>query len=330
MTRFTRQIRLSAASILLVLAAFGAGAVVPLLIAGLGKKIVHDMITHAIKGQLIASLSSMGCKGARLAGVLATLDLHPGRPGGLPMGMPPGLGGGAAMPPGLPGGAMAGMAGSGGRAGAVGGELAGAADKAGAALGGAQTGLRMNGTDTHGAALTVSPEQMARMQGGQMDMGQMMALAQSRMGGRAPGRAQMTPEQMAAAQEAMAQMQEAMSHPLTREQTLGVFDELKDLGVLSEDMHREARDCIVLSSPEASQGLGQTGAIMKSVVLPKLRTAKEQMAALPADQQQQLAEEVVDALQNARPGDRKTFLDGLGLGFFPAGVSESVRARLQR
>jgi hypothetical protein len=345
MKRVARQIRLSAASILLVVAAFGAGAVVPLLLAGLGKQIVEDMITNAIKGQLIASLSSMGCKGARLAGVLATIDVHPGRSGRLPMGMPPGFGagppmpggmppglGGAAgahLPPGLPGGA-AGLTGAAGRAGAAGADLAGAAGQAEAVLGGGQASARFSGADTHGAGVAVSPAQMARIQGGQMDMGQMMALAQRQMAGRAPGQAQMTPEQMAAAQETMVQLQEAMAHPLTREQTLGLFDDLKELGVLTDEMNREARECIVLSSPEASQGIGQTGSMMQSVVLPKLRSAKEHLAGLPPDQQQQLADEIVNSLQNARAGDRKTFLEGLGLGFFPPGVSEAVRAKMQR
>jgi hypothetical protein len=53
------------------------------------------------------------------------------------------------------------------------------------------------------------------------------------------------------------------------------------------------------------------------------------MAATSPEEQKQLADGMVDALNSASPSDRKSFFDGMGLGFFPAPVVEQVRARVK-
>jgi hypothetical protein len=157
-----------------------------------------------------------------------------------------------------------------------------------------------------------------------------MAKLQQQMGGAMPGRPAMSPEQMAKMQEAMATMQGAMAQPLSREETMAVFDELAFLGLLTEPMRAEARDCIALAPPGAGDSIGVAGAMLKTMVLPALRQAKERMAALSLEEQQQLADGMLEALNNASPGDRKAFLEGFGAGFFPPSVVEQVRAKVAR
>jgi hypothetical protein len=60
-----------------------------------------------------------------------------------------------------------------------------------------------------------------------------------------------------------------MVHPLSRAETLEVFDQLRGVGMLPDDMYSEARDCIMLADESASQSIGGTGAMFKSVVLPQ-------------------------------------------------------------
>jgi hypothetical protein len=240
-----------------------AGAAVLPLLALVGKQVVQDMVMGAVKSHLIGSLAGMGCKGARLAGLIATASAAHGAGGlrGLGAAAAGGMSpGGATMPAGMPGGM---------------------------AMGSGQ------------------------------DMSQMFA---------AMGGAGMTPEQMARAQEAMALMQHAMEHPLTRPETLEVFAELEGLGLLTDAMHDEARDCILLAPPGSDRMLGQTGAIFKEVLLPQLRETKAKLSNLGPDEQDQLAQGIAEALREARPEDRKSFSEGLGLGFFPKAVVEKVGA----
>lgn len=315
----------------LALAALPAAgvAVVPLLI-GLGKQIVQDMVLNAVRHELIGSLAGMGCKGARLAGLIATasaihgagglgggfagmarggmagaggVPMPPGMPAGAP-GMPAGMPSGApAMPTGMPSGAPGMPTGAAGMpAGAAGmpaGMPAGAAGMPGA----------MRGVPAGGPVVA--------MQGGGPDMSQMMAVMQARSG--------MTPEQMARTQETMAKMQRAMEHPLTRPETLEVFAELKGLGLLTDAMHDEARDCVLLAPMGSDRALGQTGAVVKELILPQLRETKARLASLGPDEQEELARGIAEALREASPADRKVFDEGLGLGFFPKAVVERAR-----
>jgi hypothetical protein len=140
---------------------------------------------------------------------------------------------------------------------------------------------------------------------------------------------QITPEQQAMMQNAMAQMQGAMSKPLSRTETAAVFDELADLGLINEPMRSEAKDCIALAPPGSGDQLGAAGAMLKNTVIPAAGDAKERMASASPEEQKQLADGMVDALNSASPADRKAFFDGLGLGFFPQAVVDQVRARVK-
>ncbi len=171
------------------------------------------------------------------------------------------------------------------------------------------------------------PPSMAGM--GAMDPAMMqkaMEMAQQQSGAR--GR-QMTPEQQAMMQNAMAQMQGAMAQPLSREETKAVFDDLADLGLLTDSMRSEAKDCITLAPPGSGDQLGAAGAMLKNVVIPPARDAKERMAAASPDEQKQLADGMVEALNSASAADRKAFFEGFGSGFFPPAVVEQVRARVK-
>jgi hypothetical protein len=139
----------------------------------------------------------------------------------------------------------------------------------------------------------------------------------------------MPPEQQAMMQQAMAQMQGAMSQPLSRDETKAVFDELADLGLITDPMRNEAKDCITYARPGTGDQIGAAGAMIKTMVIPAARDAKERIAAASPDEQKELADGMVDALNSASPADRKAFLDGLGQGFFPPAVVEQVRARVK-
>ena len=134
---------------------------------------------------------------------------------------------------------------------------------------------------------------------------------------------------MAQIEAGMAAMQQAMSQPLSRTETLAVFDELAALGVMTPAMQSEVRDCVTLAPPSASASLGMTGALMKNMMLPPLRSAREQMANLQPDEREQLATEIAQAMKDASPEDRKAFQDGFGVGFFPPDVVSAVKAKLR-
>jgi hypothetical protein len=153
-----------------------------------------------------------------------------------------------------------------------------------------------------------------------------MEMAQKQMGAQGM---QLTPEQQALMRKAMAQMQTASSQPLSPAETAAVFDDLAALGLVSDSMRKEAKDCISAAPPGSTESLGSAGAMMRSTVLPAARQAKERMADLSPDEQKQLADGMVEALNSASPADRKAFFDGMGLGFFPAPVVEQVRSRVK-
>ncbi len=300
-----------------------SAAVVPLLIA-LGHQIIKDMVMNEVKGQLIASLAGMGCKGARIASLVASTSAVGHGPGHLP------------MPPGVPGGAARGLGGE--KAGSTVGELGGGEHPVGSkgiggflerlhgrgaspAPGGVPGGLRQ------GEAGHMGLPSMEVGEDGQPSMAKAMAAMQRQHPG-AGGGAALSPEQMEQAQGVMATMQEATAHPLSRPETIEVFDELARLGVLTEPMHAEAVECILLAPPGSDQALGSTGSMMRAVVLPRLRETKEKLSNLAPGAQDQLADGMEQGLREASPADRKAFLEGLGTGFFPPEVVEKVRARL--
>jgi hypothetical protein len=145
-----------------------------------------------------------------------------------------------------------------------------------------------------------------------------MEMMQQQSGGR------MSPEQQAM----MAQIQGAMAQPLSREESKAVFDEMAGMGLITDKMRDEAKECITYAPPGAGDSLGGASAMIKTTVLPAARQAKERMAAATPEEQKQLADGMVEALNSASAADRKAFLDGLGAGFFPAPVVEQVRARV--
>lgn len=142
--------------------------------------------------------------------------------------------------------------------------------------------------------------------------------------------ARMSPEQMAMVQKAMGQMQGAMAQPLSREETKAVFDDMADMGLLTDKMRDEAKDCITYAAPGTGDSIGAAGAMIKNTVLPAARQAKERMAAATPEEQKQLADGMVEALNSASAADRKAFFDGMGAGFFPAPVVEQVRAQIAK
>jgi hypothetical protein len=212
---------------------------------------------------------------------------------------------------------MAAAASSGGRAGAT---RALTSQAAGSTR--APTAMRAGTGGGAGMPPTVPPS-MAGM--GAMDpamMQKMMEMMQQQ------GRP-MSPEQQAMMQNAMAQMQGSMAQPLSRAETAAVFDDLAELGLINDTMRAEAKDCIALAPPGSGDQLGASGAVLKNTVIPAAQDAKERMAAASPEEQKQLADGMVDALNSASPEDRKAFFDGLGLGFFPPVVVEQVRARVK-
>jgi uncharacterized Ntn-hydrolase superfamily protein len=94
-------------------------------------------------------------------------------------------------------------------------------------------------------------------------------------------------------------------------------------------MRSEAKDCVTYAAPGTGDSIGAAGAMLKNMVLPAARQAKERMAAATPEEQSQLVDGMVEALNSASPGERKAFFDGLGLGFFPPAVVEQVRARVK-
>jgi hypothetical protein len=161
------------------------------------------------------------------------------------------------------------------------------------------------------------------------DMSSMMAMMQQQLGARSGNVPTMTPEQMTQMNASMAAMQQAMSQPLSRAETLAVFDELGELGVMTPTMQSELRDCVMLAPPSASASLGMTGAMMKNMMLPQLRSAREQMANLQPEEREQFANEIAQAMKDLSPEDRKAFQDGFGAGFFPPDVVTAVKAKLR-
>ena len=341
-------------------------AVVPLLVL-LGHRVIKDMVLNQVKGQLIGSLAGMGCKGARLAGLIAEAGTTHGGPGGLklpgglagsmgrnaaagPGGLAGAMGGGArgglteAVAGGAPGGGAAARGiGDGIAAGAVRGAVEGGAEGlAGKMSPGGKLGGGIMGGILGKLAGKVKPPipgpslghapggmpVMAAPEGTRPTLSQAMDEVRRQQPGTGTG-ASLTPEQSERADEAMGQMDEAMSHPLSRAETLEVFDELAGLGVLTDSMRTEARECILLAPPGSDQAVGTSGAMLKAVVLPNLRQVKARLANLAPEEEDQLAEGVVQALHESSGSDRKQFREGLGAGFFPPAVMEKVRARLK-
>jgi prophage DNA circulation protein len=167
------------------------------------------------------------------------------------------------------------------------------------------------------------------MPGAGTDMPQLMAAMQQQLGARGAAMPAMSSDQLAQMNAGMAAMQQAMAQPLSRTETLAVFDELAELGIMTPSMQSEMRDCVMLAPPSASASLGMAGAMMKNMMLPQLRIAREEMANLPPEDREQLATEIVQAMKELPPEDRKAFQEGFGAGFFPPDVVAAVKSKLR-
>ena len=288
-----------------------AGHAVLPMAATLGQQIIRDIISNDIKGQLIGSLSGMGCKGTHIAGLIASADAGRGITGSMPFGMPGGMPGG--MPNGMPSGMPDGMSGG------------GMSMARGMATPDGTTGMGGASMRSARGGVGIANGPAGILPAGAMDPAMM---AQQQMGANGAAFPAMNPEQMAQMQQTMAAMQDAMSHPLSRGETLSVFDELGDLGLLTPAMKSEAHDCIMLAPPGSDAQIGAAGAMLKSTILPSLRETRQRLANLTLEEQDQLAQGMIDALRKAAPADREAFFDGVGLGFFPAPVVEKVRSAL--
>ena len=86
-----------------------------------------------------------------------------------------------------------------------------------------------------------------------------------------------SPEQQAMMQNAMAPLRSAMAQPLSRDETKAVFDEMAEIGLLTDRMRDEAKDCITYAPPAA--GSNMSGAIGRAPVGARRRGAACSLAA---------------------------------------------------
>lgn len=136
-----------------------------------------------------------------------------------------------------------------------------------------------------------------------------------------PGMA-MDPDQMAM----LADMQQAMSEPLSPPETLATMDELFELGFLPKAMQTELKECMVLvpaTIPALGMGMG-----MLKPMLPQLRQARAELQALSPAEQDEVADMLAQEMQSLPAEQGASLMETLDSGFFPPRVSEGVKARL--
>lgn len=156
------------------------------------------------------------------------------------------------------------------------------------------------------------------------DVGAMKGLLGGMMpaGGGLPAGMALAPEQAAM----LAQLQQSMAQPLSPKETLATIDELGEIGLVPAPMLAEMKECLVLL-PQASAGMGM-GMGMLRPMLGQLRDARDQMRALPPEEQDELAARMAEELRDAPAGERRQFLEAVGGGFLPPRVVDGVRSRL--
>jgi len=140
----------------------------------------------------------------------------------------------------------------------------------------------------------------------------------------------MTPEQMAMMQKTMGQMQGAASQPLSREETKAVFDEMAAMGLLTDTLRDEAKDCITYAPPGAGDSLGGAGRCSRTRY--SRRRGRRRSAWPRRHRRSRSSSPTAWSTRSIRlpPPTARRFLDGFGSGFFPAPVVEQVRARSSR
>jgi hypothetical protein len=161
--------------------------------------------------------------------------------------------------------------------------------------------------------------------GGMADMAAMKGRLDGLMpaGAALPPGVSLAPEQMAM----LAQMQQAMAAPpLSPAETLATLDELGELGLAPPAMLGEMKECMVLL-PQSAGAMGM-GLGMLRPMLGQMRSAREQMRALPPEEQDELAARMAEELRGAPADERREFLEAIGSGFLPPRVVEGLRSRL--
>lgn len=127
-------------------------------------------------------------------------------------------------------------------------------------------------------------------------------------------------------QAALARMQQAMSQPLPVPETLATIDELFELGFLPPAVQTEFKQCLLLV-PAAIPALGMGMGMLKPMI-PQLRGARDELRALPPAEQDEVAAALAQELKALPAAQREAMLEHLDSGFFPARVSQGVKARL--
>lgn len=154
----------------------------------------------------------------------------------------------------------------------------------------------------------VPPEMMAHMRSVMPGIGQMPA--------------GLDPEQAAA----MAQMQQAMAHPLSRSETMAVIDELQELGFLPKAIHAELNDCLRLV-PASVPALGMGMGMLKPIV-PQLRQARQALRALSPQEQDEVAAALAQEVRALTTDQRAVFLEHLDSGFYPPRIASATKRLL--
>ena len=140
--------------------------------------------------------------------------------------------------------------------------------------------------------------------------------------GQLPAGMALDPDQMAG----LASIQQAMSQPLSPPETLATIDALFEVGFLPQAMHAELKQCMLLV-PAATQALGMGMAMLKPMIA-QLRQAREELHALPAAEQDEVAAALAQDLKALPASERTAAIEYFDSGFFPKRVSEGVKARL--
>lgn len=276
-------------AITLAVAPTASVAVAPLLMMMI-KQIAQQAATSMLKDTLLSGLSGMGCKGMALSNALAALDLRGGAGG-----MAGALLGGMPMPGGMPtlptGITMPDLPPGMGLPDMPGG--------AGMALGGLPSGAGI-------------PADIAAK------LGTMMPNA-----GQLPAGMALDPDQMAM----LADLQQAMSEPLSSPETVATIDELFALGLLPQPIQAELKECMVLvpaTIPVLGQGMG-----MIKPMIPQFRQARDELQALSPAEQDEVADMLTQEIESLPPDQVEAFMETLDSGFFPPRVREGVKTRLR-
>ena len=271
-------------------------AIAPALLL-LVKQAVKQAATTMIKDTLLSSLSGMGCKGIVLANALEASDLRSaaggigGMLGGLPK-MPPGM-----TMPNLPAG------------------MSMPSLPAGMGLPQLPGGMAMpdlpGAMGLPGLPLGIPADVAAKMRAMVPNAGQLP-----------PGLA-LDPDQLAM----MAQMQQAMSQPLSPPETLATIDELFELGFLPKAIQAELKECMVVlpaTLPALGMGLG-----MLKPMIPQLRQARAELHALSPADQDEVAAALLQEIKALPADQRAALVEHLDSGFFPPRVSAGVKVGLK-